>query len=156
MASLLALTLAITPVAIPKEVKAESNMPSAVDLSTSPYFPEIEFQTVGCCTTMGNVYYQFSYEMNKSRNVPSTKENVFSPNAIYNLYDSNNGNSGVSVDGCYESMKEYGVPLWKDTEFDHSADSCYAYGDVWQTVLITEYQTIRFKIMTIRIRKSWI
>ena len=131
MASLLALTLAITPVAIPKEVKAESNMPSAVDLSTSPYFPEIEFQTVGCCTTMGNVYYQFSYEMNKSRNVPSTKENVFSPNAIYNLYDSNNGNSGVSVDGCYKSMKEYGVPLWKDTEFDHSADSCYAYGDVW-------------------------
>ena len=44
MASLLALTLAITPIAIPKEVKAESNMPSAVDLSTSPYFPEIENQ----------------------------------------------------------------------------------------------------------------
>ena len=63
MASLLALTLAITPIAIPKEVKAESNMPSAVDLSTSPYFPEIENQgRVGCCVAMSEVYYQFTYD----------------------------------------------------------------------------------------------
>lgn len=132
MASLLALTLAITPIAIPKEVKAESNMPSAVDLSTSPYFPEIENQgRVGCCVAMSEVYYQFTYEMNKSMNVPSTRDNVFSPYAIYNMFDTYNGIEGIDDSECYEVLQTYGVPLWKDTNYDFSTDNCYADNDVW-------------------------
>lgn len=134
MASLLALTLAITPVAIPKEVKAESNMPSAVDLSTSPYFPEIENQgQVGCCVAMSEVYYQFTYEMNKSMNVPSTRDNVFSPYAIYNMFDTDNGSGGIQISECYDVLKDYGGLLWKDLNFDISTDNsyAYAYNTIW-------------------------
>lgn len=134
MASLLALTLAITPIAIPKEVKAESNMPSAVDLSTSPYFPEIENQgQVGCCVAMSEVYYQFTYEMNKSMNVPSTRDNVFSPYAIYNMFDTNNGSGGIQISECYDVLKDYGGLLWKDLNFDISTDNsyAYAYNTIW-------------------------
>lgn len=134
MASLLALTLAITPVAIPKEVKAESNMPSAVDLSTSPYFPEIENQgRVGCCVAMSEVYYQFTYEMNKSMNVPSTRDNVFSPYAIYNMFDTDNGSGGIKISECYDVLKDYGGLLWKDLNFDISTDNsyAYAYNTIW-------------------------
>ena len=134
MASLLALTLAITPVAIPKEVKAENNMPSAVDLSTSPYFPEIENQgRVGCCVAMSEVYYQFTYEMNKSMNVPSTRDNVFSPYAIYNMFDTDNGSGGIQISECYDVLKDYGGLLWKDLNFDISTDNsyAYAYNTIW-------------------------
>ena len=134
MASLLALTLAITPVAIPKEVKAESNMPSAVDLSTSPYFPEIENQgQVGCCVAMSEVYYQFTYEMNKSMNVPSTRDHVFSPYAIYNMFDTDNGSGGIQISECYDVLKDYGGLLWKDLNFDISTDNsyAYAYNTIW-------------------------
>lgn len=133
MVSLLASALAATPITIPTEIKADINMPATIDLSTSPYFPEILSQgSNGCCVAMANVYYQFSYEMNKSRNTTSTQDNVFSPHSVYNMFNTNNGSLGISVSGCYSVMKNYGVPLWADTDFDDSADDCYASRSIWE------------------------
>ena len=133
MVFLLASALATTPITIPTEIKADINMPATIDLSTSPYFPEILSQgSNGCCVAMANVYYQFSYEMNKSRNTTSTQDNVFSPYSVYNMFNTNNGSLGISVSGCYSVMKNYGVPLWADTDFDDSADDCYASRSIWE------------------------
>lgn len=133
MVSLLASTLVTTPITIPTETKANIIMPATIDLSTSPYFPEISSQGGnGCCVAMANVYYQFSYEMNKSRNTTSTQDNVFSPYAVYNMFNTNNGSLGISVSECYSVMKNYGVPLWADTDFDDSADDCYASRSIWE------------------------
>ena len=83
---------------------------------------------------MSEVYYQFTYEMNKSMNVPSTRDNVFSPYAIYNMFDTDNGSGGIQISECYDVLKDYGGLLWKDLNFDISTEDnsyAYAYNTIW-------------------------
>lgn len=46
---------------------AVNNYVPVVDLSETPYFPEVGSQGgIGSCDAWSNVYYQFTYEMNKT------------------------------------------------------------------------------------------
>ena len=57
-----------------------------VDNSTSKYFPKIGNQGgIGACVVFATVYYQFTYTMNKHRNVATTDDNSFSVKWNYNL-----------------------------------------------------------------------
>ncbi|MEE1218355.1 MAG: C1 family peptidase [Ruminococcus sp.] len=69
-----------------KLIKKSSVLPDSVDNSKSIYFPEIGDQgNLGSCLFWANVYYQYTYEMNKAMNIPTTSENTFSPQWSYNV-----------------------------------------------------------------------
>ena len=71
--------------AIREAEEAVKNDKDSVDLSESPYFPAVESQGgIGSCGAWANVYYQFTYEMNKSLDRPTTPENTFQPLFVYN------------------------------------------------------------------------
>ncbi|MBR2716043.1 MAG: hypothetical protein IKB73_07565, partial [Ruminococcus sp.] len=61
-------------------------LPSSVDLSETPYFPElsgtedhITHQDTIDTTVFSTIHYQFTYMMNRARGVETTFENTFSP-----------------------------------------------------------------------------
>ncbi|MEE0061498.1 MAG: hypothetical protein UE295_11780 [Acutalibacteraceae bacterium] len=91
---------------VPSGDSLTTELPKAVDNSLSDYFPEICNQgKSNSCTAWAQVYYQFTYEMNKSRGVTTTPENTFSPKFIYNL--SNGGlDSGSTSYEVYNNMKK--------------------------------------------------
>ena len=63
-----------------------SALPSFVDNSTSRFFPAIGDQgQLGSCQYWAQVYYQFTYTMNKSMGVTTTPDNTFSPQWAYNI-----------------------------------------------------------------------
>ena len=71
--------------AVREAEEAVKNDKDSVDLSESPYFPAVESQGgIGSCCAWANVYYQFTYEMNKSLDRPTTPENTFQPLFVYN------------------------------------------------------------------------
>ncbi len=80
---------AVIPGATEDEVGAVE-LPSYVDNSLSKYFPEIIDNNTICegegaiaTPVLAAVYYQFTYEMNKLRDVETTYENTFSPEFAY-------------------------------------------------------------------------
>ena len=67
-------------------IRKASRLPDSVDNSTSIYFPEIGDQgNLGSCLYWAQVYYQYTYEMNRARNIPTTYETTFSPQWSYNV-----------------------------------------------------------------------
>ncbi len=81
---------AVIPEATEDEVGAVE-LPSYVDNSLSKYFPEIvdNFEYFDdeaiMSPVIATVYYQFTYEMNKLRDVETTNENTFSPLFVYDV-----------------------------------------------------------------------
>ncbi len=91
------------------------NLPSSVDLSTSPYFPAIGNQgTVPSCTSFAAAYYQFTYEANKKDGVATTPENTYCPNFPYTMSFEfeNNGNS--SFQNNYNVLTDLGCLRYSD------------------------------------------
>ena len=84
-------------------------LPDKVDNSESKYFPPILSQgSQGSCVAWSQAYYQFTYEMNRSLDRESTKENCFSPTFTYNM--SNYGEDvGSFPNNTYNNMKKIGV-----------------------------------------------
>lgn len=87
-----------------------ADFPASVDNSQSEYFPAIGDQgSVGACTTFAQVYYQFTYEMNKQLGRTSkAKGNVFAPYSVYNLINFG-GNNGTYADDCYDVLMKQGT-----------------------------------------------
>ncbi len=99
-------------------VTGASSLPYSVDNSTSPYFPEIESQgTLGSCVPFACVYYQFSYEMNRSRGVTTTKDNTFSVKWAYNIVN-RGSNTGTNYAVVYGLLKQHGAPTSKSVPYD--------------------------------------
>lgn len=72
-----------------------TGLPTSVDNSTSKYFPKVDTQgPVGSCVCWAQVYYQYTYTVNKARNVKTTTANTYSPEWMYNLV--NRGKDGGS------------------------------------------------------------
>ena len=69
--------------------------------------------------------------MNKSMNVPSTREKYF----LHTLYTICLIHiwyrRELMILNVMKSYKHMGFPLWKDTNYDFSTDNCYADNDVW-------------------------
>lgn len=106
----------------------DSTLPTSVDLSTSIYFPAIGDQgQVGACTSFASVYYQFTYEVNKSTNTPTTPENTYCPYFIYGMVGFSY-NSGSSLESNYSALSKLGCIKYSDcteNELVTTNDKCY-------------------------------
>lgn len=110
-------------------------LPESVDNSDNEYFPEIDTQgAMGSCVSWAQVYYQFTYTMNKSMGVATTSENTFSPKWTHNF--ANNGKKdGSWDDDVYNLMKEIGnVPL-SMLPYDDEYLSWTPEENVWKTAM---------------------
>ena len=112
---------------------ASVSLPDSVDNSQSKYFPEIGSQGgLGSCVAWSQVYYQFTYTMNKEMGVETTSENAFSPKFVYN---SVNGakNDGTSAESAYKFMTYQGnVPI-SMVPYDDDYLSWSPTEEVWRT-----------------------
>ena len=92
---------------------AVNNYVAEVDLSKSPYFPEVDSQGgIGSCCAWSNVYYQFTYEMNKALGRNTTHETTFQPLFIYNLIVGGNNTGTVPWD-IYEFLNSNGCVTYE-------------------------------------------
>lgn len=108
-------------------------LPSSVDLSQTKYFPPVGDQGgLGSCTTFSAVYYQFSYEVNKSRNVEATYENTRSPQVVYNFVNAGN-ESGTVYTSNYDFLKHFGAPTMSEVPYsDKDSMDWHADEGIWR------------------------
>ena len=110
-----------------------SALPSFVDNSTSIYFPEIGNQgSLGSCTCWAQVYYQFTYMMNKNRGVATTPENTFSPQWSFNLVAGTTANIGPYYN-AYAFMKNQGNVFLSQVPYTLDTSSLSPTEDIWKT-----------------------
>ena len=120
-----------------------STLPTNVDNSQSPYFPPIGNQgNIGSCGPWAQVYYQFTYTVNKERNVETTYSNSYSPKFTYNLI--NGGwDTGSSYFEIYDSLKYNGCATLYDVPYDDNITSWSPTEKVWKEAikaLLKDYQ----------------
>ena len=108
-----------------------SGLPSKWDNSTNEnavYLPEIEQQGYfGSCASWATAYYQFTYTVNKARNIPTTAENTYSPNFAYNLVNGSY-DYGSTLFQNYQILKYQGVPTLADVPVVNEKTSA----DTWR------------------------
>ena len=95
------------------------SLPSYVDLSTDPCFPDLGNQySSKSCTAFATTYYQFSYEVNKMNGVTSASDRVvYSPKWTYNFINGGVDN-GSSISNAYTVLNRYGALKLSDLPFD--------------------------------------
>lgn len=96
-------------------------LPSSVDLSTSPCFPDLGNQApLASCVAFATTYYQFSYEVNKLNGVTSSSQReVYSPKWTYNLI--NGGTDlGANMENAYLLLSNFGAVKYNDFPYDNS------------------------------------
>ena len=124
-------------------LKSSNTLPESVDNSQTRYFPEIDSQgSIGSCVSWAQVYYQFTYTMNKSMGVTTTSENTFSPKWTHNF--ANNGKSdGSWDDDVYELMIEVGNAPLSMVPYDSDYLSWSPEEEIWKTAMkyrLADYQ----------------
>ena len=93
-------------------------VPKSVDNSTSKYFPKIGDQgSIGACVVFATVYYQFTYTMNKQRDVATTDDNIFSVKWNYNFVNSGRDVGSTAFEN-YNLIKQHGCPFEKSYPYD--------------------------------------
>ncbi len=116
-----------------KLIRKAANLPDSVDHSQSIYFPSIGNQgSLGSCLYWALIYYQYTYEMNKLMNIPTTEENSFSPQWSYNVATSGEDSR------CYTSialnfMKYQGSVPMSLVPYDSQYLNTYPTEEVWRT-----------------------
>ena len=101
-----------------RQNRENGTLPSSVDLSLSPYFPKIvgdQHQT-GSCTTFATTYYQFTYEVNKYKNVSASttsNDDIYCPQFVYSLAKESLHN-GSSFEDCYNVLRQLGCIKYSD------------------------------------------
>lgn len=122
---------------------ASSSLPESVDNSQSKYFPKIGNQGgIGACVAWAQSYYQFTYEMNKSRGVTTTPENTFSPKFTYNIANGGKDKGSFSQD-VYGIMKMTGNVSITMVPYDNDCFSWSATEEIWREAInyrIKDYQ----------------
>ncbi len=110
-----------------------TTLPSFVDISESEYFPAIGNQgSLGSCTCWAQVYYQFTYMMNKDRGVATTPENTFSPQWSYNVVAGITANIGPYYN-AYALMKNQGNVFLSQVPYTLDTSSISPTEDIWKT-----------------------
>lgn len=119
-------------------------LPDAIDNSQSEYFPEIGNQgTLGSCTFWAQIYYQFTYMMNKAMGVATTYDNTFSPQWAYNVVAGTDEMAGPYY-STYAFMQKQGNVFLKQVPYDLDVTSFTPTEEVWKTSIkyrIKDYQT---------------
>lgn len=96
-----------------------TSLPSFVDISTDPCFPQLGNQNpLGSCVGFATTYYQFSYEVNKMNGVTSASNRVvYSPKWTYNSI--NEGDDlGAYMTDAFIILKNYGALKLSDLPYD--------------------------------------
>lgn len=108
----------------------QSTLPSSIDNSTSEYFPPIGNQgEMGSCAGWATTYYQYTYEVNKLRNVTTDSSNIYSPAWTYN-YINGGSNCATYLSDAYDILKNQGA--MKLADFPHpTTESAYSFN--WST-----------------------
>lgn len=101
-----------------KPLIKSSVLPKSVDNSNTKYFPEIGNQgSLGTCVLWAQVYYQFTYEMNRARDAEASYETSYSPTFVYNII--NHGyNSGAFHDDVFDFLKLQGCATLGTVPYD--------------------------------------
>ncbi len=128
-------------------MRSAATLPSKVDNSDSEYFPEVDSQgSIGSCTAWALVYYQFTYEMNKSMGRKTTPENTFSPKWAYNMV--NEGvDEGSRLGDIYSVLKYQGAATLEQIPYDSDYLSWSPDEDIWSSTgdyRITDYQELKY------------
>ncbi len=126
------------------------NLPSAVDNSTSLYFPIIGNQgSKGSCSFFSVVYYQFTYEKNRLNNTYARtaegeliEENVASPDHLFNLICYNNNEGGYPGIGCANALKNYGSASLAEIPYNESISTVFPENDAMRRALNTRVSNI--------------
>ena len=93
-------------------------IPSSYDIttnnSTAQYFPPVGNQgEINSCSGWATTYYQFTYEVNKFKNTPTTVNNIYSPSWTYN-YINGGSNNAVELRDAYAVLKHQGAMYLTD------------------------------------------
>ena len=128
-------------------MRSAATLPSKVDNSDSEYFPEVDSQgRINSCTAWAQVYYQFTYEMNKSLGRKTTPENTFSPKWAYNMV--NEGvDKGSSLGDIYSVLKYQGAATLEQVSYDSDYLSWSPDEDIWSSTgdyKIADYQRLKY------------
>ena len=121
------------------------SLPSAVDNSASRFFPAIGDQGgVGSCQFWAQVYYQFTYTMNKEMGVTTTADNTFSPQWAYNIVASTDEMTGTCYN-LYTMMRVQGNVFQSQVPYTEDLRSFHPTEEIWKTSIkyrLKDYQKI--------------
>lgn len=100
--------------------KADSKYPSHVDNSQSKYFPPVGSQErIGSCVCWSGIYYAFTYELCKVRDVAATGKNIMSPAFIYGQAKSwMKDYGGTWSDAVIDFLMQEGTPSFESADFE--------------------------------------
>lgn len=120
----------------------DTDFPTYIDNSLSPYFPAIINQHGGSCAQASGVHYLFTYEMNRvlEREVASNpKENTFSYRYTWNFLNEGKDNGSHASDGVNLILHHGCV-----TEADYGDEDEYVYR--WVTGYSKYYNAMHYKV----------
>ena len=110
-----------------------SYLPLSVDNSQSKFFPEIGNQgDLGSCTFWSQIYYQFTYMMNKDLGVTTTADNTYSPQWAYNIIAGTDESIGTYYE-AYSFMQRQGNVFLKQVPYTKDLTSFSPTEDIWKT-----------------------
>ena len=85
-----------------------TDLPYKLDNSVLPYFRPIYEQVSNECSQVSAIAYNFTYEMNRLRDLPSDDSaNQYPTHFVYNFGQDGNGWTGVSYFQSFESLKQF-------------------------------------------------
>ncbi|MCR5608468.1 MAG: hypothetical protein K6G26_05335 [Lachnospiraceae bacterium] len=117
-----------------EDAESEYKFKSAVDNSTSKYFPAIGNQdSIGSCCSWAMVYYQFSYMYNREFDRSSkNSDNLFSPMFVYEQagpYDSRVANVLLNIGAA--TLND--VPAYGNYNNGATKGNSFATGEIYKT-----------------------
>lgn len=93
---------------LPEQYKSKS-LPGIVDNSTQPYMRQVFQQHMYCCGQAAGVAYNFTYEMDRMRDIPAnTDDNLYPTHFTWNWMNSGYGYYGVSFLHSFQVLKHCG------------------------------------------------
>ncbi len=118
-----------------KLIRKATKLPKVVDNSQSIYFPEIGDQLdLGSCLFWAQIYYQYTYEMNKSTNTPTTADNVFSPQWSYNVATAGADMQCTTINSLNFMKYQGNVPM-SQIPYDLQYKNAYPTEEVWRNAI---------------------
>lgn len=112
-----------------------NKLPKSVDNSTSVYFPEIGDQGgLGSCLFWAQIYYQYTYEYNKMSGIPTTADNVFSPQWSYNVATAGD-DMQCTTPISLNFMKYQGSVPMNQVPYDEQYQNAYPTEEIWRNAI---------------------
>ncbi|MBN2891252.1 MAG: T9SS type A sorting domain-containing protein [Bacteroidales bacterium] len=87
------------------------DLPASLNNSTLQYFRPIFSQTDGCCAQASGIAYNFTYEINRARNISASSEaNQYPTHYTYNFLNEGSGGNGSWYGDGWNIIRANGCP----------------------------------------------